>query len=229
MRGNFGHKLLAVGDNDRAARLSGIDTDRVRITAFVLSATSAVIAGHPARRLRRRLGPGRHRARVRGDHRGRARRRGARRRQRLGDSGDGRRARARGPIHPAQPERRVGRSRGRCPGRNHHRGRCGRVIPAQGDLSRVHRTKEEVKPMRKRWHLTRSRNVAGRGRGCSRSWLAACGTDDSDSDRERDREEATANADDEAVTRSATGVLRPGGARRAARTTQRRARGLRCR
>ncbi len=45
MRGNFGHKLLAVGDNDRAARLSGIDTDRVRITAFVLSGTSAVIAG----------------------------------------------------------------------------------------------------------------------------------------------------------------------------------------
>jgi ribose transport system permease protein len=45
MRGNFGHRVLAVGDNDRAARLSGINVPRVRTLAFVLSALSAVIAG----------------------------------------------------------------------------------------------------------------------------------------------------------------------------------------
>jgi ribose transport system permease protein len=45
MRGNFGHRVLAVGDNDRAAALSGINVSRVRTTTFVLSATSAVIAG----------------------------------------------------------------------------------------------------------------------------------------------------------------------------------------
>jgi len=44
-RGGFGRRVLAVGDNDRAARLSGISVTRVRIAAFVLSATSAVIAG----------------------------------------------------------------------------------------------------------------------------------------------------------------------------------------
>jgi ribose transport system permease protein len=43
-RGGFGRRLLAVGDNDRAAALSGISVTRVRIAAFVLSATSAVIA-----------------------------------------------------------------------------------------------------------------------------------------------------------------------------------------
>jgi ribose transport system permease protein len=45
MRGNFGHRVLAVGDNDRAAALSGVNVGRVRTAAFVLSATSAVIAG----------------------------------------------------------------------------------------------------------------------------------------------------------------------------------------
>jgi ribose transport system permease protein len=43
--GGFGRRVLAVGDNDRAAALSGISVTRVRIAAFVLSATSAVIAG----------------------------------------------------------------------------------------------------------------------------------------------------------------------------------------
>jgi ribose transport system permease protein len=43
-RGGFGRRVLAVGDNDRAAGLSGISVTRVRIAAFVLSATSAVIA-----------------------------------------------------------------------------------------------------------------------------------------------------------------------------------------
>jgi ribose transport system permease protein len=44
-RGGFGRRILAVGDNDRAAALSGIAVHRVRITAFVISATSAVLAG----------------------------------------------------------------------------------------------------------------------------------------------------------------------------------------
>jgi ribose transport system permease protein len=43
-QGGFGRRVLAVGDNDRAAALSGISVARVRIAAFVLSATSAVIA-----------------------------------------------------------------------------------------------------------------------------------------------------------------------------------------
>ncbi len=44
-RTNYGRQVLAVGDNPRAARLSGIDVQKVRIIAFVLSALSAVIAG----------------------------------------------------------------------------------------------------------------------------------------------------------------------------------------
>jgi ribose transport system permease protein len=44
-RGGFGRRVLAVGDNDLAAALSGVNVPRVRTAAFVLSATSAVIAG----------------------------------------------------------------------------------------------------------------------------------------------------------------------------------------
>ncbi len=44
-RTNYGRQVLAVGDNPRTARLSGIDVPKVRIVAFVLSAISAVIAG----------------------------------------------------------------------------------------------------------------------------------------------------------------------------------------
>jgi ribose transport system permease protein len=44
-RGSFGRRVLAVGDNDRAAELSGVNVPRVRTIAFVISATSAVIAG----------------------------------------------------------------------------------------------------------------------------------------------------------------------------------------
>ena len=43
-RGGFGRRVLAVGDNDRAAALSGVSVARVRTAAFVLSATSAIIA-----------------------------------------------------------------------------------------------------------------------------------------------------------------------------------------
>lgn len=41
----YGRQLLALGDNPRAAKLSGVRTNRVRILAFVISAVSAVIAG----------------------------------------------------------------------------------------------------------------------------------------------------------------------------------------
>jgi ribose transport system permease protein len=42
---NYGRQLLALGDNPRAARLSGVSAARIRVIAFVLSAVSAVIAG----------------------------------------------------------------------------------------------------------------------------------------------------------------------------------------
>lgn len=42
---NYGRQLLALGDNPRAAKLSGVKTSRVRIAAFIISAVSAVIAG----------------------------------------------------------------------------------------------------------------------------------------------------------------------------------------
>jgi ribose transport system permease protein len=45
MRSDYGRQLIATGDNDRAARLSGVRTDRVRIVAFVLSGTLAAVAG----------------------------------------------------------------------------------------------------------------------------------------------------------------------------------------
>lgn len=42
---NYGRQLLALGDNPRAARLSGVNAPRVRMIAFIISAVSAVIAG----------------------------------------------------------------------------------------------------------------------------------------------------------------------------------------
>ena len=42
---NLGHQLLAVGDNPRAAKLAGINVEKMRIVAFVVSAITAVIAG----------------------------------------------------------------------------------------------------------------------------------------------------------------------------------------
>ena len=45
MRADYGRQLLATGDNDRAARLSGVRVDTVRIVAFVLSGTLAALAG----------------------------------------------------------------------------------------------------------------------------------------------------------------------------------------
>ncbi len=44
-RSRYGRQVLAVGGNERAAHLSGVPVDRVRIWAFVISAISAVIAG----------------------------------------------------------------------------------------------------------------------------------------------------------------------------------------
>ena len=45
MRADYGRQLIATGDNDRAARLSGVRVERVRIVAFVLSGTLAAVAG----------------------------------------------------------------------------------------------------------------------------------------------------------------------------------------
>jgi ribose transport system permease protein len=42
---NLGRETLAIGDNPRAARLSGVKVERVRMIAFVVSAVFAVIAG----------------------------------------------------------------------------------------------------------------------------------------------------------------------------------------
>ncbi|WP_420645069.1 ABC transporter permease [Candidatus Leptofilum sp.] len=42
---NLGKQMLAVGDNPRAARLGGINVEKMRIVAFILSAITAVIAG----------------------------------------------------------------------------------------------------------------------------------------------------------------------------------------
>jgi ribose transport system permease protein len=44
-RTNLGRMIHAIGDNQRAARLAGVPVERVRITAFVISSMSAVIAG----------------------------------------------------------------------------------------------------------------------------------------------------------------------------------------
>lgn len=44
-RANLGRMIHAIGDNPRAARLAGAPVNRVRITAFVVSALSAVTTG----------------------------------------------------------------------------------------------------------------------------------------------------------------------------------------
>jgi ribose transport system permease protein len=44
-RTNLGRMIHAIGDNPRAATLAGVPVNRVRITAFVISSLSAVIAG----------------------------------------------------------------------------------------------------------------------------------------------------------------------------------------
>jgi ribose transport system permease protein len=45
MRSDYGRQLIATGDNDRAARLSGVRVNRVRTIAFVLSGLCAALAG----------------------------------------------------------------------------------------------------------------------------------------------------------------------------------------
>jgi ribose transport system permease protein len=42
---NLGKQILAIGDNARAARLSGVRVRLIRIVAFLISAITAVIAG----------------------------------------------------------------------------------------------------------------------------------------------------------------------------------------
>jgi ribose transport system permease protein len=45
MRAGWGRRLLAVGDNEQAARLSGVRVENMRTVAFILSGLSAAIAG----------------------------------------------------------------------------------------------------------------------------------------------------------------------------------------
>jgi len=45
MRADYGRQLIATGDNDRAARMSGVRVNQVRTIAFVLSGTLAAVAG----------------------------------------------------------------------------------------------------------------------------------------------------------------------------------------
>ncbi|MER6829267.1 ABC transporter permease [Streptosporangium sp. NPDC000563] len=45
MRSDFGKRLIATGDNERAAGLSGVRVDRTRIAAFVISGLAAAVAG----------------------------------------------------------------------------------------------------------------------------------------------------------------------------------------
>jgi ribose transport system permease protein len=45
MRTDFGRTLVATGDNERAAALSGVRVNRAKIMAFVLSGVSAAVAG----------------------------------------------------------------------------------------------------------------------------------------------------------------------------------------
>ena len=44
-RTNFGRMIHAIGDNQRAARLAGVPVERIRISAFIVSSLSAVLAG----------------------------------------------------------------------------------------------------------------------------------------------------------------------------------------
>jgi ribose transport system permease protein len=45
MRAGWGRRLLALGDNEQAARLSGVRVENLRTLAFVLSGLSAAVAG----------------------------------------------------------------------------------------------------------------------------------------------------------------------------------------
>ncbi|MDX1414086.1 MAG: ABC transporter permease [Candidatus Promineifilaceae bacterium] len=42
---NYGKQLFSIGDNPRAARLSGVGVEKVRITAFVICGAAAALAG----------------------------------------------------------------------------------------------------------------------------------------------------------------------------------------
>ncbi|GAA4220947.1 ribose transport system permease protein [Streptosporangium album] len=45
MRSDFGKRLIATGDNERAAALSGVRVGRTRVLAFVVSGLAAAVAG----------------------------------------------------------------------------------------------------------------------------------------------------------------------------------------
>ena len=95
----FGRRVLAVGDNPRAAELAGVRVEFVRLGVFVISALSAVTAGCDAGRLRRRIGRCRAWPRTAGDCRLRGRGRAI-----VGRPRHGRRRRRRG-ADPHRPVR----------------------------------------------------------------------------------------------------------------------------
>ena len=131
---DFGRRLFAAGGNARAAALSGVNVANVRTAAFVVSALSAVVAGvllAGIGGISAQVGIG---LRVRGYSRRRAGRRGPRWRARLGARRDGRRADAGDAVHVDQLPRRARGTRGRCAGRDHHRGRRFRVPARKGRL-----------------------------------------------------------------------------------------------
>ncbi|MEU7912278.1 hypothetical protein AB0B70_14400 [Microbispora bryophytorum] len=75
MRADFGRTLVATGDIERAAALSGVRVGRVRIPAFMLSGVAAAIAGILLGGFAGVSGAGDHRA---GSHHHRVRRGGSR-------------------------------------------------------------------------------------------------------------------------------------------------------
>ena len=172
MRSDFGRQLIATGDNERAARLSGVRVDRVRILAFVLSGTLAAVAGILLGRLRRGLGPGRPGPRVRRDHRLRAGWGRARWRPWIGRRRDGRRPHPRGAVHVAEPAGHLRCARGHSPGRDHHRRR--QPSPLTGSGARDDRDAQQQRRKRMTW-----RRLAGPFAllACCAT-VAACGTTD---------------------------------------------------
>ena len=123
---NYGRQLLALGDNPRAARLSGVNVNLVRISAFVICSMTAVVAGvllGPRRRQHR----GGHGAGDAVHRRRRAGRDDAAGRPRLHSGGHDRRAGAGAAVHAAQPVGAAQTPARRRAGPHHHRrgGVCG--------------------------------------------------------------------------------------------------------
>ena len=129
-RTNLGRMIHAVGDNPRAAQLAGVPVNRVRITAFVISALSAVTTGillGGFAGVSTNVGVG---FELAGDHRRGAGRRAAPRRPRLGAGDDRRGADADGHLHAPELPRPAAAGAPGGAGRDPHRRGGGRHLPA---------------------------------------------------------------------------------------------------